>query len=283
MMEPWSLVVRTCRQHLIVVVMVTVCWCTPARAQLVESNQVGVTMGHVHLLVTDVEAHRQFWTTTMGGTVVKNGPLELIQFPGVYIMLRKGEPSGPPAGSSVNHFGFIVKDMKAALEKWKAAGLKIEPTENPNEVYVVAPDGIRVEVYGEPALPTPVSMNHIHFYPVDIPAIKAWYVEVFGANPGRRPCVGCISKPRMIEADDLPGVNLSFSPGTTTPLPTKGRAIDHIGFEVKDLESFVKSLEAKGITLEGPIRQVPNTKLKIAFLTDPWGTYIELTEGLSPN
>lgn len=283
MMEPWSLVVRTCRQHLIVVVMVTVCWCTPARAQLVESNQVGVTMGHVHLLVTDVEAHRQFWTTMMGGTVVKNGPLELIQFPGVYIMLRKGEPSGPPAGSSVNHFGFIVKDMKAALEKWKAAGLKIEPTENPNEVYVVAPDGIRVEVYGEPALPTPVSMNHIHFYPVDIPAIKAWYVEVFGANPGRRPCVGCISKPRMIEADDLPGVNLSFSPGTTTPLPTKGRAIDHIGFEVKDLESFVKSLEAKGITLEGPIRQVPNTKLKIAFLTDPWGTYIELTEGLSPN
>lgn len=283
MMEPWSLVVRTCRQHLIVVVMVTVCWCTPARAQLVESNQVGVTMGHVHLLVTDVEAHRQFWTTMMGGTVVKNGPLELIQFPGVYIMLRKGEPSGPPAGSSVNHFGFIVKDMKAALEKWKAAGLKIEPTENPNEVYVVAPDGIRVEVYGEPALPTPVSMNHIHFYPVDIPAIKAWYVEVFGANPGRRPCVGCISKPRMIEADDLPGVNLSFSPGTTPPLPTKGRAIDHIGFEVKDLESFVKSLEAKGITLEGPIRQVPNTKLKIAFLTDPWGTYIELTEGLSPN
>lgn len=270
-------------KRLIVIAILTVLWCTPAHAQLVEPNQIGVAMGHVHLLVTDVDAHRQFWTTMMGGTVVKNGPIELIQFPGVYIMLRKGEPSGPPAGTSVNHFGFIVKDMKAALEKWKAAGLKIEPTENPNEVYVMAPDGVRVEVYGEPALPTPVSMNHIHFYPVDIPAIKAWYVNVFGANPGRRPCVGCISKPRMIEADDLPGVNLSFSPGTTTPLATKGRAIDHIGFEVKDLESFVKGLEAKGIKLEGPIRQVPNTKLKVAFLTDPWGTYIELTEGLSPN
>ena len=86
----------------------------------------------------------------------------------------------------------------------------------------------------------------------------------------------------MIEADDLPGVNLSFSPGRTTPLPTKGRSLDHIGFEVKDLEAFASSLEAKGIHLEAPIRQVPNTKLKIAFLTDPWGTYIELTEGLAP-
>ena len=257
-------------------------WVTPAMAQLAEPNQVGVTMGHVHLAVRDVDAHKQFWISVMGGTLVKNGPVELIQFPGVFIMLRKAEPSASPAGSIVDHFGFIVKDMPGSLAKWKAANLKIDPTENPNEVYLVAPDGIRLEVYGEPALPTPVSMNHIHFYPVDIPAIKAWYVKAFGANPGRRPCIACISQPRMIEAGDMPGVNLSFSQGKQPPLPTKGRSLDHIGFEVKDLEGFVKSLEAKGIQIEAPIRHVPNTKLKVAFLTDPWGTYIELTEGLAP-
>jgi catechol 2,3-dioxygenase-like lactoylglutathione lyase family enzyme len=261
---------------------VAIFWVTPALAQLVEPNQIGVRMGHVHLAVRDVEAHKEFWTSVMGGTLVKNGPLELIQFPGVFIMLRKAEPTAPPAGSIVDHFGFIVKDMKAALAKWTAAGIKTDPTENPNEVYVLAPDGIRLEVYGEPALPTPVSMNHIHFYPVDIPAIKTWYVKAFGANPGRRPCVACLSNPRMIEADDLPGVNLSFSPGKQPPLPTKGRSLDHIGFEVDNLEAFVRSLEAKGISIEAPIRTVPDTKLKIAFLTDPWGTYIELTEGLSP-
>ena len=257
-------------------------WAAPARAQLVEPNQIGVRMGHVHLAVTDVEAQKQFWISTMGGTLVKNGPLELIQFPGVFIMLRKAEPSETPAGSIVNHFGFIVKDMPAALAGWKAAGITIDPTQNPNEVYVIAPDGIRVEVYGEPALPTAVSMNHIHFYPLDVPAIKAWYVKVFGANPGRRPCVACLSNPRMIEAGDLPGVNLSFSQGRTAPLPTKGRSLDHIGFEVNDLDAFVASLEAKGIHIEAPVRQVPNTQLKVAFLTDPWGTYIELTEGLAP-
>ena len=58
--------------------------------------------------------------------------------------------------------------------------------------------------------------------------------------------------------------------------------LDHIGFEVNNLEAFVSSLEAKGIRIEAPIRQVPNTKLKVAFLTDPWGTSIELTEGLAP-
>jgi len=262
--------------------LLAILWVTPAMAQLAEPNQVGVTMGHVHLAVRDVDAHKQFWISVMGGTLVKNGPVELIQFPGVFIMLRKAEPSASPAGSIVDHFGFIVKDMPGALARWKAANLKIEPTENPNEVYLVAPDGIRLEVYGEPALPTPVSMNHIHFYPVDIPAIKAWYVKAFGANPGRRPCIACISQPRMIEAGDMPGVNLSFSQGKQPPLPTKGRSLDHIGFEVKDLEGFVKSLEAKGIKIEAPIRQVPNTRLKVAFLTDPWGTYIELTEGLAP-
>jgi catechol 2,3-dioxygenase-like lactoylglutathione lyase family enzyme len=261
---------------------IAILWVTPASAQLAEPNQVGVTMGHVHLAVTDVDAQKHFWISEMGGTLVKNGPLELIQFEGVFIMLRKAEPSPPPAGSIVNHFGFIVRDMPAALAKWKAAGIKIDPTENPNEVYLHAPDGVRVEVYGEPALPIAISMNHIHYAAFDIPGIKAWYVKAFGANPGRRPCIACLSKPRMIEAGDLPGVNLSFGGSGKPTLPTKGRSLDHIGFEVKNLEEFVKSLEAKGINIEAPIRQVPNTKLKVAFLTDPWGTYIELTEGLAP-
>ena len=254
----------------------------PARAQLSMPNQLGVTMGHVHLIVKDVEAQKQFWTSVFGGVVVKNGPLELIQFPGVFIMLRQGDASGPPAGTIVNHFGFTVKDMPAWLAKTKAANLEIEPTENPNEVYVHGPDGIRVEVYGEPAQPTPVTMNHIHYAATDIPGIKAWYVKAFGANPGRRPCVACLSRPMMIEAGDMPGVNLTFGGSRTPTVATKGRSIDHIGFEVTNLEAFVAGLESRGIKIDAPIRQVPNSKVKIAFLSDPYGTYIELTEGLVP-
>jgi len=77
-------------------------------------------------------------------------------------------------------------------------------------------------------------------------------------------------------------VNLSFGSADMPQTPTKGRAIDHIGFEVTNLAEFAKKLDAQGIKLDVPIREIPNTKLKIAFLTDPWGTYIELTEGLAP-
>src|SRR5215216_7862231 len=95
-------------------VAVAILWASPTFAQLVEPNQIGVRMGHVHLAVVDVDAHKTFWTSVMGGTLVKNGPLELIQFPGVFIMLRKTDSAPPPAGSIVDHFGFVVKDMPAS-------------------------------------------------------------------------------------------------------------------------------------------------------------------------
>lgn len=255
----------------------------PLPAQLAPPNAEGVTMGHILLVVRDVDAQKAFWTGVMDGRLVKNGPIEMIQIPGVYILLRKAEgPLEPPAGSIVNHFGFVVKDMTAALAKWKANHLKIEPTENPNEAYVMAPDGIRIEVYGVPDLPVPVQMNHIHFYASDIPGMQAWYAKTFGGMPGRRPCVACISKPRMIETDQIPGVNLSFSAGEEDLAPTKGRSLDHIGFEVKNLDVFAKKLESQGIKLDVPVHRLPHSATKIAFLTDPWGTYIELTEGLAP-
>ena len=71
----------------------------------------------------------------------------------------------------------------------------------------------------------------------------------------------------------------------STPAPpagTKGRYLDHIGFEVKDLDAFAKKLEADGVKFDmAPRDMTKQFGLKIAFITDPFGTYIELTEGLS--
>ena len=169
--------------------------------------------------------------------------------------------------------------MPAALAKWKAANLKIEPTENPNEVYLVAPEGIRVEVYGEPALPTDVSMNHIHYNASDIPE----------SGPGTsRPSVPTPAGGRAWRAwqaaDDRSRRHAGREPvvlGGTNPTPTKGERSTTSASTYTNLEELVSSLDAKGIKIEAPIRQVPNTKVKVAFLTDPWGTYIELTEGLA--
>jgi hypothetical protein len=49
---------------------------------------------------------------------------------------------------------------------------------------------------------------------------------------------------------------------------------------VKGLEAFCRTLEALGIKLERPYTPVAALNIHIAFIRDPWGTYIELTEGL---
>src|SRR5262245_47481957 len=148
---------------------------TQVFAQLGEPpNDLGVRLGHVHLTVKNVETQRRFWTEAMGGTLVKNGSVTMIQFPGVYILLQEGDATAPPAGSVVDHFGFVLKDINAARAKWKAANIQYTVGEtNPNQGYVEAPDGIRVEVFGDPSLPGPIGMDHIHLFVVasDIPAI----------------------------------------------------------------------------------------------------------------
>jgi catechol 2,3-dioxygenase-like lactoylglutathione lyase family enzyme len=267
------------RLTLTVVLFLVLAGFRPAAAQLAQPNDAGVTLGHLHLAVKDVEAQRRFWTAMMGGTVVQNGPLSLIQFPGVYIMLRQAEPTRPPAGSVANHFGFVFKDLPAMLARWRENKLEIEQATNPSQGYVHAPDGVRVEFFGDPALAVPVKMDHIHSYVTDIPAIQAWYAKVFGGVPGQRPRV---STPGWVDCDFMPGMNLSFTRAEMPLAGTRGRSLDHIGFEVVNLDAFAAKARAMGIELDAPPRMVPNTMTKIAFLTDPWGTYIEVTEGLAP-
>src|SRR5262245_8639841 len=101
----------------------------PAFAQLATQNAAGVSMGHIHLYVNDVAEHQKFWAL-IGGVPVKNERLEMIQFPGVMILVRKAETKGGTVGSIVNHFGFAWKDLPAEMAKWKAAGLKIEQGTN---------------------------------------------------------------------------------------------------------------------------------------------------------
>ena len=256
---------------------------SPVLAQLSPPNDAGVALGHMHLTVKDVEAQKAFFTTMLGGKAITNGGLSLIQFPGIIVMLRQADAPGPPAGTTVDHFGLVYRDLAAARARWKAAGVKFDIGEvNPNQGYVWAPGSdVRIEVFGDPSLPGEVSMDHVHLYPreADIPAMQAWYAKVFGGFPGQRQRV---ARPGVIDVDYFGRFNLSFSPAMGTPQPTRGRGIDHIGFDVKDIDAFAKRLEGMGLKFDAPPRQVQNSSARVAFFTDPWGTYIEVTEKLAP-
>src|SRR5262250_3567306 len=78
------------KRHLLAVAfLLNFVWSTPALAQLAPANDMGVALGHMHLAVKDVEANKQFFTTMLGGRLVTNGSLTLIEFPGIFVMLRQ--------------------------------------------------------------------------------------------------------------------------------------------------------------------------------------------------
>ena len=240
-------------------------------AQLAAPNPSGVTMGHVHLYTNDPEAQKKFWVGALDAQETKLGGMQVFKLPGVLIMLQKADPRAGTEGSVINHLGLKVRDLSATLAKLESAHIPIV-SRTPPQAMVLAPDDIRVELTEDTAISEPTINHHIHFYATDVDAMKNWYATTFGAIPGKR---------GKFEAADLPGVNLTFTPSPTAQAPTKGRALDHIGFEVRNLEAFTKKLEAAGVKFDVPYRTIPSLGLSLAFLTDPWGTYIELTEGLN--
>jgi len=237
-----------------------------------------VSNSHIHLFSKDLDVQRHFWVDIMGATAGKMGPdREMYTLPKVLVIVDKGAPTAGTEGSIVNHVGFRVRDMKDVLAKVEAQHFTIQVVnpnkDNPTQAFFLGPDDIRIELLAGPNLTT-VSENHqVHFFTPDIDAMQKWYVTNFGAGPQN------FGKVKM---GNLDGVTLIFSPTDMPVTGTKGRALDHIGFEIKGLEAFTKTLEANGVKLDTPYRKVPQMGFAVAFLTDPWGTRIELTEKSGP-
>lgn len=251
----------------------------PAAGQLAEPNSAGVRLGHIHLYVGDVAAHQKFWTM-LGGVPVANQKLEMIQFPGVFILLRRAEIKGGTVGSIVNHIGFVWKDLPESKAKWRAAGYNVEQSADPNHGYILGPDGIRLEFSGDPSLQVPVKINHVHLYPQDVPAMRAWYAKILGGVAGKCARGGA---PDGVDCVEVPGVSLAMSQGETKLDPTAGRSLDHIGFDVKNLPEFLKRMEAEGVTItQGVTPSNFVSTMRVAFIADPWGTKMEITEGIAP-
>jgi len=244
-----------------------------AAAQPAPFNEAGVTMGHWHLVSKDVEVNKKLFLA-MGAKMFMVGNNPLMMFPGVYINLNLGTEKGEGGsqGSVVNHVGFIVNNVQEQVAKWKAAGVPVLPGTNnrPDQAFVVTPDGVRIEILEDKAQAAPVRNEHVHLslQEAEIPKAQAWYAKTFGGKAGTRNNAPVV---------DIPGVQIRFAKADMAQAPTRGRILDHIGFDVKDHAAFVKKIEAEGIKLDEPARKVPNGS-SITYITDPWGTRIEIIE-----
>src|SRR5262245_5910753 len=230
-------------------------------------------MGHWHIASKDVEANKKLFLA-MGGKLFMPGGNPLIMFPGVYINLNLGTEigEGGTQGSVVNHVGFIVNNVQERVAQWKAAGVRVLPGNNNrlDQAFVETADGIRIEILEDKTQSMPIRHEHVHLFlpESEIPKAQAWYAKTFGGKPGTRNNATVV---------DLPGVQIRFTKSDTKEAPTRGRILDHIGFDVKDHQAFVKKIEAQGIKLDEPVRTsaAGNT---ITYVTDPWGTRIEIVQ-----
>ena len=247
-----------------------------AVAQPAPFNEIGVTMGHWHLVSKDVEANKKLFLA-MGGKLFMPGGNPVIMFPGVYINLNlnaeKGD--GGTVGSVVNHVGFIVDNVQQRVAQWKAAGVGVLPGGNnrPDQAFVVTPDGVRMEILEYKTQAMPIRHEHVHLSlpEAEVPKAQAWYAKTFGGKMDTRNNAPVVN---------LPGAQLRFATAYAKQAPTRGRVLDHIGFDVKDHAAFVKRLEAAGIKLDEPPRKSASGNL-VTYITDPWGTRVEIVQRAS--
>jgi catechol 2,3-dioxygenase-like lactoylglutathione lyase family enzyme len=245
-----------------------------AHAQPAPFNEEGVTMGHWHLASQNPEANKKIFLG-MGGELIKRGDAESVRFPGVLINLTLGNAAGTGGsrGSVVNHVGFIVNNVQEQVAKWKANGVAVLPGGNGrlDQAYVETPDGLRIEILEDKSQSVPIRNEHVHLFlpESEIAKAQAWYAKTFGGKASMRN-----NQPVV----DIPGVQIRFAKADAAQAPTKGRVLDHFGFDVKDHAAFVKKIEAEGIKLDEPPRKNAATGSTITYITDPWGARIELVQ-----
>jgi catechol 2,3-dioxygenase-like lactoylglutathione lyase family enzyme len=248
-------------------------------AQLFPPGDAVMTMGHVLLNVSDVAAHREFWTQQFDAKPVRVGNLDGVTIPGVVVLFRLQPRTGPSEGTTINHMGLKLNKLADFTARFDKAGLKYDPPrigrETTRQTYVTGPDTFRMELVEDSRIPAPVVSHHLHYWleqPLDV---KKFYVQKLLLKPTMR---------GPYESGDVPGMNLTLAPLGSQKVPgapTKGRLMDSIGFDVANLKSYVDKIAGNGVRFDVPYGRDPELGLMSATLTDPWGVTIRFTEGLN--
>jgi catechol-2,3-dioxygenase len=106
--------------------------------------------------------------------------------------------------------------------------------------------------------------------------IRDWYRETVGLTVGERPPFRF--RGFWLYANGRPVLHLSeAAPGEDRPMPGSG-TFDHVAFTCEDFAGMRERLERLGISHR--VADVPLTRTRQIFLTDPAGNGVELNFGM---
>ncbi len=120
--------------------------------------------------------------------------------------------------------------------------------------------------------------HHVHLRADDTAAAAQWYAEHFGGMAGKLVVYDVALFEGVVLIffpKEQPGVDSSPYPGTLEG--SRGSGLDHIGWDFPDVAAKVAELSAAGVEVVSEPRSSGGL-FNFAFVRDPWGTVIELTD-----
>ncbi len=224
-------------------------------------NAAGISWLHVHLIVRNVQAERDFWMA-IGGQSPSGG--RGVVLGGTDISIGQGESNGGSEGTAIDHVAYRVKDLPGLLAKVEPAGGKVLPGATGKTANVTSPEGVKLEFIADPAIADAIQQDHVHLSMASAAQAQEWFAKTLGGVRG--------GNDSMV---NIPGVVLRINEGKT-PAPSKGHSLDHIAFGVTpNLTEFCKKLEAMGVQHEA-INKAGTSGRGFTYITGPNGIYIEL-------
>ncbi len=248
--------------------LIIMAYATQVSAQTGFANMVD----HLHLAAPDPIKAVEWYRKNLGGQPTTEGT-DRLMFGETRVIFQRNEKPTPSAGSVVDHIGFSVKDVDAAMKAMEADGAKIEgPAREVAGLFklgfVVDPFGTRLEIVEDSAK---LGLHHVHLRGPDPNASLAWYVDKFGGTIGKM-------KDRL-DGINYGGVWLLAAKGEATP--SAGHAIDHIGFRPLNVDNAVATLKTKNVkvtTEPRPLTLPSGVSMRLAFIEGIDGVRIELVQ-----
>ncbi len=227
---------------------------------------------HIHLNVPDQAKAVEWYQKNFGGKTLAEAPDRLL-LGDTRLIFLKNDKGTPSPGSALDHLGFSVPDLDAAMKSLEANGARIAtPARDVPGLFKLGfvddPWGTRIEVVQDP---DKLGLHHVHLRAPDPVATLAWYKEKFGGETAKL-------KDR-IDGLRYSGVWILVQRGDATP--SEGHAIDHIGWQTPNLAAKTAELKAQNVTFTTeprPLKLVSGTIVNFAYLEGPSGAKIELVQ-----
>jgi len=205
---------------------------------------------------------------------------------GVELIFVPQPTAGSTQGTGVNHIGFSYADLMAKMAELEAVGVggtgvRLQRFPDGSTLrdipglfkigFIFDPWGTRIELVEDPDR---LGFHHVHLSATDPDATLAWYRDVLGGEPSSL-------KGRLdgLLFDDV-WLLISQHPEGTTPAKTEGRAIDHIGFVVSNLDTAATDLRQHGVRFESEpaVPERGRTAAKRAMLVGPDNVRLAVVE-----